>query len=136
MHYRTFILASVGMACFAPLAQAQLPEKITTAFDSYIAAAEEIAPILEKVQDKASADSASAPMKKAMLSLYHAHNNMQAIEQLSPAQNEQIRKQYEQPMREKWGKVYEQIFRISKAKCYQSPSFSKHFHVMCMMMNQ
>lgn len=91
---------------------------------------------MKGVQDKESADEAVAPMKKAMLRVYHSHNELKKIQRLTPEQNELVRRQYEQKMRQQWGVVYEEIFRINKNNCYQSPEFFKLFHTMCMMLNQ
>lgn len=136
MYHKIAPLGITIMACAAATAQAQLPDNVCQAFEAYIASAEQLAPVLKGVTDKESADASTEPMKKAMTSVYHAHNGMRSIQSLTPAQTELVRQQYEQRMREQWGNVYEQIFRLNKTNCYQSPSFSKLFHVMCMMLNQ
>lgn len=136
MDFKTRFLAFTAIACATSTAHAQVPTEVCQAFDSYISTAEELGGILKGVNDTKSADAAVAPMKKAMLRLYHSHRELQKIQKLSPEQGEWIRQHYELKMRQHWGVVYEQIFRLNKHSNYESPEFSKLFHTMCMMLDQ
>lgn len=133
---RHWIAPLAVLACVVSTAQAQLPDTVSKEFESYISSAEELAPVLKSVQDAKSADAAVEPMRKAMISVYNAHNGLKNIPNLTAEQTLVVREQYEQRMRQQWGLVYEQIFRLNKTNCYDSPTFSKLFHIMCMMLDQ
>lgn len=115
---------------------AELPAAVDKAFANYTALPGKLIPVLQKAQDKASADSAAPELRAALSAIYESREQLHRIPRLSPEQNEQARRQYGQKMREEWGRMYEQISRLRQARCYQSLPFAQEFRLMCMMIEK
>lgn len=71
-----------------------------------------------------------------MAAIYDARNELQDIKQLSEADAAEVKERFEKPMREEWGKLYREIFRLQQAKCYESEEFFKLFNYMCLMLEK
>lgn len=115
---------------------AAIPAEVKAAFDSYCALPAELLPVLESVQDKASADAAAPKLHAALDKIYVTRDAMQKVSTLTPAQSAHVQKQYAAKMRQDWGRVYEQIFRLRKAQCYGSIAFVNEFGYMNLMLAQ
>ncbi|MGN0835862.1 MAG: hypothetical protein ACI4OS_00310 [Akkermansia sp.] len=124
-------------ACSAltPLAAA-LPPAMTEAFEAYIALPEALAPILNSVQDRETADAAAALLHQQLSAIHRAGEQLQRIGELSTEQKREAEQRYAQSMREQWARVYVEIFRLQKVQCYSSPAFIKEFGIMTMMLSQ
>lgn len=128
-----FTLPAIIICCAAQ-AQAAIPEDIDRAFSSYMQLAKDLAPVLAEAKDKATADAAAEKLNALLPRVYDARNDLQKIERLSPEVQQEVLQQYGKTMQQEWGKVYEQIFRLERVKCYASPSFFKQFRALCMML--
>lgn len=117
-------------------AEPALPAEVTAAFDAYAALPAELLPILESVQDKASADAAAPKLHAALDKIYTTRDAMQKVSTLTPEQSELVQKRYAARMRQDWGRVYEHIFRLRKAQCYGSIAFVNEFGYMNLMLAQ
>lgn len=117
-------------------AEPTLPPEVKEAFDSYCALPAELLPILESVQDKASADAAAPKLHAALDKIYITRDAMQKVSELTPAQSAFVQKQYAPAMRQQWGRVYEQIFRLRRAQCFGSIAFVNEFGYMNLMLAQ
>lgn len=125
------LLPGVVLAC----AQALEPA-VAQAFERYMAIPAAMLPVLQKVKDKGTADAAAPELQKAMATVYDARNALQGIKALSEADAAEVKERYEKPMREEWGKLYREIFRLQQAKCYESEEFFKLFNYMCLMLEK
>lgn len=103
-------------------------------FENYISLATELAPVLESATDKQSAENAAAPLYNLLPKVYDMRTALQNIENLTPEEATELQQKYANRMQTEWGKVYEHIFRIEKANCYQSLAFFKQFRALCMML--
>lgn len=117
-------------------AEPELPTEVKAAFDAYCALPAELLPILESVQDKASADAAAPKLHAALDKIYVARDAMQNVHSLTPGQNALVQKQYAAKMRQDWGLVYAHIFRLRKAQCFGSIAFVNEFGYMNLMLAQ
>lgn len=117
-------------------AQPALPAEVKTAFEAYCALPDKLLPVLESVQDKATADAAAPKLHAALDDIYTTREAMQKVNGLTPAQNELVQRQYALQMRKSWGRVYEHIFRLRKAQCYGSIAFVNEFGYMNLLLAQ
>ncbi len=113
-----------------------LSPAVDHAFKHYVEVTARLTPILASVKDKASADAAAAPLKAALVELYEARSELQRITALSDEEKRLVQQKYEMTMRKEWGVVFDHIFRLQRAKCYESLAFFKQFQTMCMMLEK
>lgn len=138
MFRRLFIcLLTAASALSASAAPGQaLPQNITAVFDTYTALPDVLLPPLQAAKDKASADAAAPQLKAALEKLYDARAQMQAVSSLTPEQKKEVEQRYGLKMRQQWGKVYEEMFRIQKEKCFGSSEFGRLYSVMGLMLGK
>ncbi len=132
-------LAAIFCIAAAPIvsaAELSIPAEIDKAFADYVALPDKLIPIMTGVKDKATADAAAEPMFAELQKVYDTRSALQKITKLPPEVATQLKNKYEKDMRTRWGKVYEQIFRLQKVRCYDSLPFFKQFHTLCMMLEQ
>ncbi|MBE6409334.1 MAG: hypothetical protein E7034_01910 [Akkermansiaceae bacterium] len=121
----------------APLsAQDSLPSHITNLFDSYVKLPDSLVPVLRSVNDKDGATAAAPKLRAELEKLYAIRESLRKVSSLTPQQNELVRNRYEQAMREQWGKVYTEMFRLQREKCYGSAEFTRLYRIMCMMLDK
>ncbi len=127
----------VLVAAPAALAQqAGIPPSVDAAFDRYVRLPDTLVPILESATDKASADAAADALFAALPELYEARSGLEAIAALSPAETAAVEEKYGLAMRRNWGKVFQEIYRLQRARCYESVPLLKQFQTMCMMLEK
>lgn len=125
--------------CAAPAmhaAAADIPADIDRSFADYVALPDTLVPILESATDKASADAAADKLFAVLPKVYDTRSALQKIPALTPSTAAAVQEKYEREMRTGWGRVYAQIFRLQKVRCYDSVPFFKQFHTLCMMLDQ
>ncbi|MCQ2364006.1 MAG: hypothetical protein MJ051_00430 [Akkermansia sp.] len=113
-----------------------LPQEMSQAFERFIDITEALEPVLAGVTDKATADAAAPKLHEQLDAVYRSREALQSIPSLSAEQSALVQKQYARRMREGWAQVYAHIFRIQKAQCYHSESFTKEFGNLNMMLAQ
>lgn len=138
--FRTLLLGAALFGGAVPLsvsaAEPELPAEVKEAFDAYAALPSELLPILESVQDKASADAAAPKLHAALDKIYVTREAMQKVSALTPQQSALVQQRYAQKMRQDWGRVYAEIFRLRKAQCFGSIAFVNEFGYMNLMLAQ
>lgn len=127
------LLLGSGMA---PAGAAELPAALVGALQRYIALPDALLPVLEAAHDKPSADRAAADLQALLPRVYESRRELREIQALSPAEQEAVRKRFEMQMRTRWGRVFEQIFRLQRVHCYESIDFFKHFNTLCVMLEK
>ncbi|GEM_PF-1402703 len=127
------LFAGVSVVCAA---ETGIPADIDKAFANYVALPDTLMPILAGVKDKASADATAEKLYLELSKVYDTRSALQKITNLPPEVSQQLKQKYEKEMRTRWGEVYQQIFRLQKARCYNSMPFFKQFHTLCMMLDQ
>lgn len=131
------LFLTAAVLCLPAAAQEQsLPPHITTVFDTYTALPDVLLPPLRAAKDKASADAAAPQLKAALEKLYDARTQMQTLTSLTPGEKAEVEKRYGLKMRQQWGKVYEEMFRIQKEQCFGSAEFGKLYSVMGLMLGK
>lgn len=120
----------------ASMVQASIPREVDQAFATYTAIPATLVPVLEKVVDRKSAETAAPKLRTELITLYKNRSELEKIQTLSPAVKAEVLQKYEMDMRRSWGQVYEQIFRLQKAQCYGSVNFYREFQTLCMMLNK
>lgn len=131
------IFVSSVLLSAAPLsAQDSLPSHITNLFDSYVKLPDSLVPVLRSVNDKDGATAAAPKLRAELEKLYAIRESLRKVSSLTPQQNELVRNRYEQAMREQWGKVYTEMFRLQREKCYGSAEFTRLYRIMCMMLDK
>lgn len=135
---KSYYLGSIFFISTALCATASdvLPASVADAFSSYAALPGKLVPHLQKAKDKASADAAAEDLRQALTEVYATREKLHNIPQLTPEQNQAVRRTYEKQMRTGWGGVYKEIDRLKKNRCYQSAEFADIFHLMCMMIEK
>lgn len=126
------ILLSVAPA----VAEDALPGAITELFDAYVSLPDTLVPVLQSATDKHAADKAAPRLREELKKLFAIRESLQKVRSLTPKQNEQVRKRYEKDMREQWGKVYTEMFRLQRNRCYGSADFAREYKTMCLMLNK
>ncbi len=116
------------------VAGAEIPADIDQAFLHYAELPDKLVPILSSAVDKASADAAADSLFRALPALYDSQEELRKWKSLPPELAPAIREKYEQRLRTGWGEVYQQIFRLQKAKCFGSLPFFRQFQTMCRML--
>ncbi len=116
--------------------QAGIPASVDAAFDRYTRLPDMLVPILESVEDKASADKAADALFAALPELYEARSGLEQIASLDAAETAAVEKKYGLEMRRNWGKLFQEIYRLQRAQCYGSVPFLKQFQTMCMMLEK
>lgn len=112
-------------------ADSSTPEFFDGVFERYIRLGEDLVPVLQKVQDRKTADSAAQEVQDMLLQVDESRLETRAIKGLTPEQARHIRDKYEARMRETWGKVYDEIYRLQRMRCYESVDFLKPFSLLC-----
>ncbi len=131
------IFVSSVLLSAAPLAaQESLPSHITNLFDSYVKLPDSLVPVLRSVNDMDGATAAAPKLRAELEKLYAIRESLRKVSSLTPQQNELVRNRYERAMREQWGKVYTEMFRLQREKCYGSAEFTRLYRIMCMMLDK
>ncbi len=115
--------------------QAQHSETIKL-LDEHIAIGRAGAALLAQVKDRQSATQAAPALKQLVDRFALLSKNMQALAVLSEPDAQALRQRYEMPLRESWGKVYQEIYRIQKAQSYGSHHFVQSFQLFCKLLDQ
>lgn len=127
-------------AALLPLAEhagaESLPPALEGAFQRYVSLPDALLPVLESARDKQSADRAAVDLQALLPRVYEARRELREIPSLTPGQSAAVRERFENAMRTRWGKVFEHIFRLQRAHCYESVNFFKHFNTLCMMLEK
>lgn len=116
--------------------QESIPPEIDAIFQLYCNMAHETLPILKKVQDKATADAAAEELHAKLVPLFGLREQIAKLTNMSADIKAAISKKYELPMRQSWGEVYGEIFRLQKAQCYASIKFAQQLQAYCTILNQ
>lgn len=125
------LMLGPGMA-----AAVDIPADVQSAFEHYVALPDQLLPVLQSAQDAASAEKAAEPLQALLPKVYDARRELKAIPSLSPEVAAELRRRYEQRMRADWGKVYDEIFRLRAAACYQCVPFFKQFQTLCLLLEK
>ena len=127
--------ASMMMVLAAPLwvcaTESTSPREYDAAFERYIALGDELSLLLEKAQDRRSAETLAGELQGVLLRVDESRLEMRSITNLTETQSRHIREKYEKRMRTSWGKVYDQIYRLQKSRCYDSVALLKPFSILC-----
>lgn len=136
-----WLAAAVAALLFPPAmgadeAAAPLPPGLEATLRRYVDLPDALLPVLEAARDKQSADAAAPELQALLPRVYQARNELAEVRELSPAQSQTVRQRYEMQMRTRWGRVYEHIFRLQRARCYESVPFFKHFNTLCLLLGK
>lgn len=113
-----------------------LPPAVERAFSAYTNLPSVLVPVLQQAQDKDSATSAAKELQAKFPALCEARQKIKDMPQLTPEQNQQIRLQFGQRMREEWAKMYYEIERLRLNRCFQSDEMRDAFRLMCLMIEK
>ncbi len=132
----TSLTAAVLLSAVPSFAQDSLPAHIVELFEAYIALPDTLVPVLKSATDKQTANNATPLLREELKKLYSIRESLQKITNLTPRQNELVRKRYEKDMRERWGNVYTEMFRLQQNRCYEAAEFARVYKIMCLMLNK
>ena len=129
-------LSLTALVCVpAALAQQALSPSIDAAFAAYTALPDRLLPVLRAVVDTKSADQAAVRLHELLPHVYESCTAIKAIESLTPQEQSAVKSKYEKAMREKWGEVYTEMFRLQKKKYFHSHSFTQSFGELSMLLD-
>ncbi len=103
---------------------------------SYIDFGNECSALLEKVTSKESAQSSVIELQKLSLRFTEIRKQLNALDVIPDENRDALFTKFEMPLRQAWGKVYSEIFRIQKAQSYGCNDFVKAFQVFCQLLNE
>ncbi len=131
------ILALVACT-LTPAAEAQnaIPPLVDEAFASYAALPSKLVPVLSKVKDKESADTAAPALFALLPEVYDTRTALHRIGEMGRAETQLVQQKYETQLRREWGKLFEQIYRLQKTQCYGSQELFKQFQILCLMLEK
>ncbi len=125
------------LPCAPVLAQSEaIPPEIDNNFQQYCTLGRDLLPILKCVSDKETADAAAPLLEKQQAPLYILKKRFDLHKSLPDGVKEAIAKKYELTMRQVWGDVYAEIYRLQKAQCFASIKFAKELQTYCTLLNQ
>ncbi len=132
----THLLLAISLCAPAWAQTETIPPEIDGIFDRYCQIAHDLLPILKGVTDTATADATAPQLKEQMLPLYLLKKEFAQLKDLPEGCKEAISQKYEQPMRQSWGDVYAEIYRLQKAQAFASISFAKQLQAYCVLLKQ
>lgn len=134
--YRSCILGLLVSPVALAAAGTSLPPSVESGFMAYTRLPSILVPVLQQAQDKESATNAAKELQKKFPAIYEARERIQAIPQLTPEQDQQVRQQFGQKMREEWARMYFEIERIRQNRCFQSEEMRNAFRLMCLIIEK
>ena len=134
--FHTCLLGLLASPMVMATTTTSLPAAIENAFSTYTDLPSVLVPVLQQATDKASADNAAKELEKKLPAIYEARQKIRGIPQLTEEQNQQVQLQYGQRMREEWAKMYYEIVRIQRNRCFYSSEMGRVFRLMCMMIEK
>lgn len=132
----TITSAILSLCALPALHASTLPPEWEQAMVSYCELPAKLVPVLEQVTDTRTADEAAPKLHALLKDVYGVCTALQGIKSLSEAQAAEVRSRFEKQMREEWGKVFSQIYRLQQAQCFQSSRFNQQFQLLGMMLDQ
>ncbi len=133
---RHYVLPALALI-LAPIVEAQaISPQVDTAFSRYAALPSTLLPILTEAQNRETADAAAPALKAALPEVYEARSALHAISSIGKEEVQQVQQKYETQLRQEWGKLFEQIYRLQKNHCYGSLPFFKQFQTLCLMLEK
>ncbi|MBR6576543.1 MAG: hypothetical protein IKK73_05365 [Akkermansia sp.] len=135
-YLQTCLLGLVVSPIAIASADTRLPAPIEKAFSAYTSLPSVLVPVLQQAQDKDSATSAAKVLQAKFPAICEARQKIKDMPQLTPEQNQQIRLQFGQRMREEWAKMYYEIERLRLNRCFQSDEMRDAFRLMCLMIEK
>ena len=128
----------VWVACggLAPAEAASIPPEVDGAMQRYVELADALLPALTVIKDQKTAEENAAGLQDMLSRVYDVRRDLKNIESLDPEVTKAVRAKYETKMRTGWGKVYEHIIRLQRAKCYGSVACLKQFQTLCLFLEK
>ncbi len=132
-----WMLPMMALALAVPVARAQaIPPMVDEAFAAYTALPAKLIPILSEATNQASADAAAPKLFKALPLVYDTRRALRQLPDMAPREKQLIQQKYETAMRQEWGRLFEQIYRLQRCRCYESIPFFKQFQTLCLMLEK
>lgn len=115
---------------------AEVPAELDAMFQRYVSLPDAILPVLTAARDKASADKMAPELEALMGRVSDSRRELLTVPALTDEVAEAVRRKYEAEMRSRWGKVYDEIYRLQRVRCYESISFFKQFITFCVLLGK
>ena len=90
--------------------------------------------MLASAKDAAGAEKAAPALQALLPRVMDSGRELKSISALSQEDSQHIRAKFERPMRGAWGKVYDEIYRLQKSRCYECVSFFRSFSILCSLL--
>ncbi len=132
----TTLLLALSLCAPVWAQTAPISPELDSLFERYCQIARDVQPLLKGVTDKASADAAAPQLKEQMVPLYLIKKEFAKLGNLPAGSADAISAKYELPMRQSWGDVYAEIYRLQKAQAFASISFAQQLQAYCTLLNQ
>ena len=121
------ICALIAAPAEAAIGQLELEQVL----EQYCQIPDQLAPLLQGVQDAPTAEQAAPKLKQLNAQIYSLAAQLKKIEAFSAQQRESLQKKFELRMRQQWGRVYDELYRIQRAQCYRHADFTYQFRTLC-----
>lgn len=130
------LLLSVVLLLGAVVCGEDTPRTVEEVFARYTELPEALLPVLQSAQDQESAEKAAPALMELLPRVYDSRRELLSIPKLTPAEASLVRSKYETKMRSGWGKVFEQIYRLQRVRCYECVPFFKQFNTLCSLLEK
>lgn len=111
-------------------------EDVEQIFSHYVKLGEELAPVLASAKDADGARDAAPALQALLPRVMDSGRELRSISALNGADLKQIRAKFERPMRETWGRVYDEIYRLQRVRCYECVPFFRSFSILCSLLEE
>ncbi len=138
---RLALSAPAWALALAPLVAVQalageISPEVDAAFARYAALPSKLLPVLAQAKSQESADAAAPALYELLAEVYDARSALRRIPSLSAEETQQVQQKYERQLRQDWGKLFEEIYRLQRTRCYESLPFFKQFQTLCLMLEK
>lgn len=110
-------------------------EKIDAVFSRYIQLGKDLTEVLDKVKDKKSAAENTAALQEILPRVGEIRREIGSIDKLRPEDAKEVSAKYERSMRETWGNVFANIYRLQRERCYEEIPFFRAFSILCSLLD-
>lgn len=100
----------------------------------YVGFPSELVPVLASAKDGVSAEAAAPKLEALLPRLFALREQIKKLPVPDAETAKELESAYGLDMRTKWGEVFQEIYRLQAAACFNSESFQKIFMTMCLIL--
>lgn len=129
------VLCVVAIGGVRGEAAGAVPAEVDAIFARYVQLGKDVGEVLGKVRDKQSAAESVAALQAILPRVGDSRREIGGIDKLRPDVAKAVSAKYERVMREAWGKAFDGIYRLQRARCYEEVAFFRAFSILCSLLD-